>query len=264
MIEARDSGSTKAAQKGRGRDFWPEDDKPGRKLPAPKPLLIGAAVLVVVAVAAVAVVMLTGGGDEKKVSQAVPTAYAPDYLGEGFAKLGSRSADGRAITEGEAFSAKSLKSSKYAFTLAASKLSSDCKAATWGGRLQADLAKYQCTQVVRGAYVSADKKHVGQFFVINLASEEGVKQILRDLDPAAGTGWVTPLDAPGVPPFGSGFSAAYTRTYGHYAVGTWVQRAGGEQPASLNEMIDVSLVIENAADFLYGRLDLAAGGRSGQ
>lgn len=29
-------------------------------------------------------------------------------------------------------------------------------------------------------------------------------------------------------------------------------------------MIDVSLVIENAADFLYGRLDLAAGGRAGQ
>lgn len=264
MIEARDSGSPEAAQKDRGRDFWP-DDKPGRRRPSPKLLLGGAAALIAVVVAAVAVVMLTGGGgDDEKVRQAVPTAYAPDYLGEGFAKLGARSADGRAITEGEAFSAKSLKSAKYSFTLAASKLSSDCKAATWGGRLQADLAKYQCTQVVRGAYVSADKKHVGQFFVINLVSEEGVKQILRDLDPAAGTGWVAPLDAPGVPAFGSGFSAAYTRTYGHYAVGTWVERAGGQQPASLNEMIDVSLVIENAADFLYGRLDLVSGGRAGQ
>ncbi|WP_433468663.1 hypothetical protein [Spirillospora sp. CA-128828] len=263
MIEARDSGSAEAAQKGRGRDFWP-DDKPGRKLPSPKLLLAAAAALVVVIVAAVAVVMLTGGKDEPAAKQAAPTAYAPDYLGEGFAKIASRSADGRAITEGEAFSAKNLKSGKYSFALAASKLSSDCKAATWGARLQADLAKYQCNQVVRAAYVSDDKKYVGQFVVINLVSEEGVKQILRDLDPAAAAGWVTPLKAPGVPAFGPGFSAAYSKTYGHYAVVTWVERAGGAQPASLNEMIDVSLVIENAADFLYGRLELVSGGRSGQ
>ncbi|TDD72876.1 hypothetical protein E1293_32170 [Actinomadura darangshiensis] len=264
MIEARDTGSAKAGQQGGERDFWPEE-KSGRKLPNPKLLFGGVgALLVAVAVAVVAVVMLTGGGDEPAKRDVAPTAYAPDYLGEGFAKIANRSADTRAITEGEAFSAKDLKSGKYAFTLAASKLTTDCKAATWGGRLQADLAKYQCNQVVRSAYVSTDKKHVGQFMVVNLASEEGVKQILRDLDPAAGAGWITPLKAPGVPAFGPGFSAAYSRTYGHYAVITWVERAGGEQPASLNEMIDVSLVIENAADFLYGRLDLVSGGKSGQ
>ncbi|NVI88393.1 hypothetical protein [Actinomadura sp. BRA 177] len=263
MIEARDSGSPQAARQGRGEDFWPEE-KPGRRLPKPK-LLIGAvAALVVVVVAAVAVVLLTGGSDEQEAKTAVPTAYTPDYLGEGFAQIASRSADTRAITEGEAFSAKNLKTGKYAFTLAASDLTDDCKAGTWGARLQGDLAKGQCTQLVRAAYVSDDKKHVGQFIVLNMAAEDGAKQVLRDLDPATGAGWVVPLKAPGVPAFGPGFSAAYAKTYGHYAVITWVERAGGEQPASLNEMIDVSLVIENAADFLYGRLDLAAGGKSGQ
>ncbi|WP_338742513.1 hypothetical protein [Actinomadura luteofluorescens] len=263
MIEASDTGSAEAAE-GRRRDFWPED-KSGRRLPSPKLLLGAAAALVAVVVAVVAVLLLTGGGDEAKPQQrAVPTAYAPDYLGEGFAKLASRSNDSRPITEGEAFSTKTLKSGKYTFTLAESKLSSDCKTATWGGRLQGDLAKYQCSQVARAAYVSADKKHVGQFAVINLVSEEGVKQILRDLDPATGAGWVSPLQPKGTRAFGPGFSAAYTKTYGHYAVVTWVERAGGAQPASLNEMIDVSLVIENAADFLYGRLDLVSGGKAGQ
>lgn len=259
MIEARDSGSAQTAQQGRGRDFWPED-KPGRKLPNSKLLFGAAAAIVAVIVAVAAVLLLTGGGDEKAAKTAVPTAYTPDYLGEGFRQIASRSADARAITEGEAFSAKDLKTDKYAFKLAASKLANDCKAGTWGGRLQADLAKYQCTQLVRAAYVSADKKHVGQFVVLNMATEDGVKQILRDLDPATGAGWVTPLNAPDAPAFGQGFSAAYAKTYGHYAVITWVERAGGAQPASLNEMIDVSLVIENAADFLYGRLDLASGG----
>jgi hypothetical protein len=264
VIEARDTGSAEAAQQGGGRDFWPED-KPGRKLPSPKLLYGGAAALVAVIVAVVAVVLLTGGGGEEEAPKtSVPTAYTPDYLGEGFTQIASRAADKRAVTEGEAFGAKSLKSGAYTFALASSKLSADCKDGTWGARLQADLAKHGCTQLARAAYVSADKKHVGQFVVLNMENEDGVKQILRDLDPATGAGWIAPLKAEGVPAFGSGFSAAYAKTYGHYAVLTWVQRAGGAQPASLNEMIDVSLVIENAADFLYGRLDLASGGRSGQ
>ncbi|WUH96307.1 hypothetical protein OHR68_22270 [Spirillospora sp. NBC_00431] len=265
VIEARDTGSRKPPRRGRGRDFWPDDKKPGRRLPSPKLLYAGAAALVAVAVAVVAVLALTGGETEKAAPKEVlPTAYTPDFNGEGFRQIAERSADGRAITEGEAFSAKSLKSGGHSFSLAASDLKSDCKAATWGARLQGDLAKFGCNQVARSVYVSADKKHVGHFIVINLVGVEGVKQILRDLDPRTKAGWPTLLKAPDVPASGAGFSAAYAKTYGHYAVLTLVERAGGAKPASLNEMIDVSLVIENAADFLYGRLDLASTGRPGQ
>lgn len=266
VIEARDTGSRKTPRRGRGRDFWPDDkNKPGGRLPSPKLLYAAAAALVAVVVAVVAVMMLTGGDAEKAApKQVLPSAYTPDYNGDGFRQISERSADGRAITEGEAFSAKSLKSGAYSFTLGASSLMSDCKAATWGARLQGDLAKFGCTQIARSAYVSADKKHVGHFIVINLAGVEGVKQILRDLDPRTNAGWPTLLKAPGVPATGAGFSAAYAKTYGHYAVLTLVERAGGTRPATLNEMIDVSLAIENAADYLYGRLDLASGKKSGQ
>ncbi|TDE25049.1 hypothetical protein [Actinomadura sp. 6K520] len=263
MIEARDTGSPEAPRKGRGGDFWPAD-KPGRKAPGPKLLIGAAAALVAVVVAVVAVLMFTGGDEAPADKPLVPTAYTPDFNGEGFQQIADRSADTREITEGEAASAKDLQSGKYSFKLAGSELTADCKAATWGARLHGDLDKFGCTQIVRSAYVSGDKKHVGQFIVINMKNVDGVSQILRDLQAETGAGWVKPLNAKGVPAFGSGFSAAYAKTYGHYAVITWVERAGGEQPASLNELIDVSLVIEGAADFLYGRLDLAANAGAGQ
>ncbi|WP_242902087.1 hypothetical protein [Actinomadura terrae] len=266
MIEARDTGSPQQAPGEGGRDFWPAD-KPGRKPPNRKLLYGGAAALVAVVVAIAAVLLFGGGGGDggKAPRDVLPTAYTPDFSGEGFTAIAKRQADKRPVGEGEALGgdAKSLTSGKYSFTLGASDVTSDCKSATWGARLQGDLAKLGCSQIVRGAYVSSDKKYVGQFIAINMADEEGVKQIQRDLDRATGAGWVRPLNPPGVPAFGAGFSAAYAKTYGHYAVITWVERAGGVQPASLNEMIDVSLVIEKPADFVWGRLDLAGGGTGG-
>ncbi|TDD67157.1 hypothetical protein [Actinomadura rubrisoli] len=263
MIEARDTGSPETAREGGGRDFWP-DDKPARKVPNRKLLFGGGGAAAVVVIAIAAALVLTGGGDDKAPKGPVlPTAFTPDFSGEGFTKIASRGVDPRPVTEAEALAgdAKTLSSGKYTFKLAASNLATDCKSVTWGARLQGDLAKYGCSQILRGAYVSTDKKYVGQFMIINLSGEQGVQQIQRDLDRATGAGWVKPLNPPGVPPFGTGFSAAYAKTYGHYAVITWVERAGGVQPASLNEMIDVSLVIEKPADFVWGRLDLVSGGK---
>lgn len=273
MIEARDTGGPQAPRQNGGRDFWPEEDKPGRKSsgrsPGPR-LLIGAAAAVAVVLAAVAgVVLLTGGDDDGKAAatgtgngaQVLPTAYTPQMGDQAMVKLAQRSADPRPITQGEAFPSdvKTVTYQKYSFTLAGSQLSSDCKAVTWGPRFQADLARYGCTQVARGAYVSQDKRHVGQFATFNLVSKDGAEQVVRDLDPSTKAGFVLPLTAPGVPEFGSGFSAAYAQAYGHYVVVTWVQRAGGAQPASLNEMIDASLAIEKPADFVWGRLELIDG-----
>ncbi|RSN40026.1 MULTISPECIES: hypothetical protein [Actinomadura] len=260
MIEARDTGSPGTARKG-GRDIRPEGGgKSGSKRPAPKLLFGAAAALVVVAVAVVAVVLVTGGGEEKApaVAKVAPTAYTPDYNGASFAKIASREADQRAVTEAEAFggSAKSLASGPYTFTQAGAELT-DCKSVTWGDRLQQDLAAHGCTQIGRAAYVSADKKLLGQFIVVNMKDKAGADQVMRTLDPATNAGWIVPLNPEGAPAFGKGFSAAYARNYGHYAVITWVQRAGGGQPASLNEMIDVSLAVEKPADFVWARLGLA-------
>ncbi|WP_030144874.1 hypothetical protein [Spirillospora albida] len=265
MIEARDTGSPRPDAGGAaGGDFWPAES-PGRKKPAPRLLIGGAVALVLVVAAVVAALTLTGGEDEGPDGPArpVPTAYTPDFDGEGFRAIASRDVDKRPVAPGEVFPAgvKTVRSGAFTFTLAGSEIATDCKAATWGARLQADLAKFGCTQVMRAAYVSPDRKYTGQFIAINLASEEGVEQVLRDLDPATGAGWVLPFNPKGAPAFGAGFSAAYAKTYGHYAVITTVQRTGGAQPGSLNEMIEASLAIENPADFVWGRLDLVAPGQ---
>ncbi|MBW8481084.1 hypothetical protein [Actinomadura parmotrematis] len=257
MIEARDTGRPRPPAAGGGRS---------RRGPGPK-LLIGAAVLVVVLVAAVAAVLLAGGDDEKSAADApsngarlLPVAYTPDYDGQGLGKIAKRSADARPFTADEVFGAdaRTLKGGGYTYALKGSQVSGDCKAATWGARLQGELAKYGCTQVGRGAYVSADGRYIGQFAVLNMADQAGVQQILRTLDPATGAGFVLPLQAAGAPAFAKGFSAAYARTFGHYAVVSWVQRAGGANPANLNEAIKASLPIENPADFVWARLQMAA------
>ncbi|WP_103935792.1 hypothetical protein [Thermomonospora echinospora] len=242
-------------------DFWPAD-RPQPSRPArSRKLLIGVVVAVVVIVAAVATAVLVMGGEEETGggrSTALPTVFTPSMANRDTAGLARRTADPRPLAEGEVFTPamKSVGYRKYAFTLAGSDVSADCKAVTWGARLQADLAKHGCNQVVRGAYVSRDKAHVGQFIAINLADQEGAVQIVRDLNPEAETGFVVPLQAPGVQDFGRGFSAAYAQVYGHYVVVAWVQRAGGAQPANLNEMIDVSLAVEKPGDFVWGRLQL--------
>lgn len=260
VIEARETNAPQAAPASGGRD--PRPGGPARRLPSPKVLFAAAAALVVVVAAVVAALVLTGGDDKKTAAgspQLQPVAYTPDYDVDGLAKLARRDADRRPLTEAEVFGAdaRTVRTGQYSFTLAGSQVSADCNAVTWGQRLQADLAKHGCSQIARGAYVSADRQHVGQFIVINLNDVEGARQILRDLDPATDAGFVRPLEAKGGPAFAKGFSAAYARAFGHYATVVWVQRAGGAQPANLNEMINVSLPVEKPADFVWGRLQMA-------
>ena len=241
-------------------DFWPAE----RGGPSPRTLLIGGTAALVVAIVAIVAIVLRSGEEEAAGAPAgdrpVPTTYVGTGADQGTAKLGQRSADQRPLTEGEVFGdVKSVSYGKYAFTLVGKAVSSDCRTATWGQRLQADLQRYGCSQLARGAFVSADKKYVGQFFAINLDRAAGAQQIVRDLDTSVGAGFLSPLPAPGVENFGGGFSAAYAEPIGHYVIMSWVQRAGGVRPASLNEMIDASLAIGKAGDFAWQRLSLAGG-----
>jgi hypothetical protein len=241
-------------------DFWPDE----RGGPRRRTMLIGATVALLIAVAVVAVVVLRsgGGGDEGAPAgdRPVPTTYVPTNADPGTNKLNLRSADQRALTEGEVFGdVKTVSYRTFTFNLAGAAVSSDCRAGTWGQRLQADLRRYGCTQLARGAYLSSDKQYVGQFFALNLVSAEGAQQIVRDLDKTTGAGFLSPLPASGVENFGGGFSAAYAEPMGHYVVMSWVQRKGGGRPASLNQMIDASLAIGKAGNFTWARLVLVDG-----
>ena len=239
-------------------EFWPED----KSRFSSRTLLIGAAVVLIIAIVATVVVvnMRGGGGEAAEQRFETPTVWVGTTADDGTAKLNLRSADQRALNPGEVFgNVKTVSHGKFTFTLAASRISTDCAVVSWGKKLQEDLRRYGCTQVARGAYLSADKRHVGQFIAINLDRLEGADQIIRDLDPRGAAGFVRPLEAPGVEKFGAGFSAAYGQPFGHYAVISWVQRNGGGRPDSMNELLDASVAIEGANDFVWQRLILAGG-----
>jgi hypothetical protein len=241
-------------------DFWPAE----RLGPSARALLIGGATALVAMIVAVVVFVLRSGDEETVGAPAgdrpVPTTYVGTGADQGTAKLGQRSADQRPLTEGEVFGDVATVSYRtYQFKLVGKAVSSDCLTATWGQRLQADLRRYGCSQLARGAFVSADGKHVAQFFAFNLDRAEGAQQIVRDLDTTVGAGFVTPLPARGTENFGGGFSAAYAEPLGHYVIMSWVQRKGGVRPDTLNEMIDASLAVGRAGDFAWQRLSLVGG-----
>lgn len=227
-------------------------------------IIVGAAVAVIVVVVVVAVVAM-GGGDGKKSEAAAaarvsPKVYVNTPANSLVNKLNERSKDKRPLNKSEVFGgdSKSVSHGAYHFTLVGSAVS-DCASATWGEELQNDLKKYGCTQVARGAYVSQDKKYLGQFVAMNLEQLQGAEQVVRDLDPNSSAGFVSPLTAAGTENFGNGFSAAYTQSFGHYVVISWVERAGGGQPQTMNELLDASIAIERADDFVWERLVLVGG-----
>lgn len=232
--------------------FWPEDVPERSK----GKLLAGLLVVVLLLAAGGVYFFLNRSGDDAAASPGEyrPKSYVPQSAGTDTAKLNLRSADPRPFGEGEIFdSAKNVKYKNYEFQLTATKIS-ECSVAVWGELLLSDLRKGECTQVARGAYLSADKKFAGQFAAFNMVDVNAAQLILTDLE---GAGFVRPLEIEGVKEFGKGFTSAFAQVIGHYVIVSWVGRAGGEEPATLNELIDASLAVTTKAeDFAWGRLVL--------
>jgi hypothetical protein len=257
---------TKQGNSERNRGFWPSEDGKGggRGRRSPRTLLAIGAVAVVLVLAVVAGVMVFGGQDEPAgdaaaaVGDALPSAFVSTKSSEETAKLDRRAQDARPLTVEEVFTpdTKQLEAQGFRFALGGTNLARDCSAATWGADLQTALRKHGCNQIVRGVYAGQDKKHAAQFAVINLEQVTGAHEIMRNLDPRARDGFIKPLTSQVVTKFGGGFSAAYVQASGHYVIVVWVQRLGGAQPASMNELLNASLAIQKADEFVWQRLTL--------
>jgi hypothetical protein len=266
--------------------YGPVDDEAGEagRLPSPprrgngrrrssrprssRKWLVAVGVIVVIgALAAVGVKVLGGGnkGGNSPSSQASSTSrlVPKEYVSSTenmTTKLNDRSKDSRPVNRTEIFGQEQTvrfppNHPTYTLKLVGSNITNNCNTVTWGSLLQKDLKAFSCSQIVRGVYQSTDKKYVGEFIVVNLESLAGAQQILRDLNPQSDAGFVFALNASGVT-FSSGFSAAYSSPYGHFAVINWVERANGRQPDTMNELLDVSVAVNQPTNFIWARQTL--------
>ncbi|WP_460365182.1 hypothetical protein [Actinocorallia lasiicapitis] len=248
--------SSQTRARGGEDEFWP--DAPD----GPRGRLIGLVLAVVVLLAAVGggawwfLGRDDGDGIDASAGERLPLSYVSQPADKDTAKLNDRATDARPFTEGEIFEDKKKVSYKnHTFELKGQKLA-DCPSASWGPVFEKTLADAGCTQIARGLYLSTDGKYAGLFVAFNLADEKGANLVMNGMDVQKKAGFVHPLESSEVKNFGGVWSAAYSSVIGHYVIMSWVQRADGARPDSINEMIDTSLAVQSAEDFAWQRLVL--------
>ncbi|HEV7933094.1 MAG TPA: hypothetical protein VGP70_12405 [Actinomadura sp.] len=247
-------------------------------------LLAGAGLLIVVALVVV-VVVARGGNDSKEptasggrspragsnggvvpAGQLRPSDYDDNASWSLWNPLDDRTDDPDAMTVSEVFddpeSRNAEGSDKKVYSLQGlGRMDTDCAQAVWGDGLKAALQGYGCTQVARGVYADETKRIAGHVAVFNLRDVTSADQFIKDLDPAQGKGFVTPLPGQSSPldRFGSGFTGADGGAYGHFVVVSWVGFTDGTSgdSASIDTIAPRSAVERAAKNFLFPRLTKA-------
>jgi hypothetical protein len=248
-------------------------------------VVIAAAVLVVVVVIGGAYVLAGGGSGDSASSSASPAAAGSRSTGSNnepatssgenkpgyyntmkswslWNSLDTASQDSRPLTLSEVFNDDGAKSEKdtldntYFNLQGTGRLDTDCVGAVWGASLKSAIQGYGCTQVVRAAYVSADRRWTGQLAIFNLKDVTSANALLNDLDPKGGKGFLVPVTGPApVDRFGKGSTGAESGAYGHFVVVGWAGHADGSQGSSLgtDTISPASTVQEAGKEFLFHR-----------
>jgi hypothetical protein len=226
---------------------------------------------------------LAGGGDDGTAARSTPSTpspgsssgapvsaggqYKPGYYNSMkswslWDSLNTASADSRPLSLSEVFGDAEAKSQKdtldgtYFNLQGTGRLDTDCASTVWGPALKAALQSYGCTQVVRAAYVSSDRRWTGQLAVFNLKDVTSANALLEDLDPKAGKGFFLPVTGPApVDQFGKGSTGAESGAYGHLVVVGWAGRADGSQGNSYgtDTISPASTVQQAGKEFLFHR-----------
>ncbi|GGL10255.1 hypothetical protein Sme01_32360 [Sphaerisporangium melleum] len=177
-----------------------------------------------------------------------------------FAPIDRREADRTPLRAEEVFSIKTVRSGKLTLKLAARRLDGACAPAVWGGKLLAELGETGCTQVVRGLYVSADRRYLAQYTLFNMADTAAADRLVRELSTLyRGGGWVRPLESGAVVFPQDGYSEASGHVMGHYAGLVWVARADGQEATPRDDFVTLTLAARAAEKAVYRRVVTAGG-----
>ncbi|WP_243597599.1 hypothetical protein [Thermobifida halotolerans] len=228
------------------------------------PVLIGVLVVAVAAVAVVAVMRFTGPGEPTAVT-AMPNRYQVYESGQANELLANRDDDPRPFTERDFFAEgdSDIGSGDLAFTLQAQSITEDCTEAVWGSRALAAVESADCSQVVRGGYVSAD--HIGVAAVFKLRDVEASRTLAKGLDPSEdeeaaegseGGGFLLPPSSEA--PFdalGTGYSSAEATVNGHYLLVLWVQSKDSASAEEVEVLQDPLVTLSRFDMPIYQRIN---------
>ncbi len=163
---------------------------------------------------------------------AAPSQQAcPKNLGT-YCHIESRSDDPTPLTTTEVFPpAFTNETDNLSYQLASTKLDGTCSKAVIGPDLVSALKTYQCTQVLRGSYVSGNGKIMGTIGVVNLATTNGAHYAGKVVGKAD---FIAPLtSAKGVASkLGNGTGVVEAEFKGHYLILSWSQFVDGTKPTT--------------------------------
>ncbi|WP_084956538.1 hypothetical protein [Thermoactinospora rubra] len=233
-------------------------------------LVIIASVVGVLAAAATGVALIASLGGARPEpatlsAQAAPSQDWPsDFQGwtspKEFAPIAERGKDSRPLTAGELFGAKTLTvDKKVTLKLAGKAVEADCAAALWGRHLVEEVAKAGCTQVARGLYVSASRRYVAQYTLLNLRDVRAADGLVTALKTLYRDGWVRPLPAGEAAMPQRGYTQASAYAMGHYVGLVWVARADGAEPGPKDDFVSLALALRTLEKPLYRRVVAVAG-----
>jgi hypothetical protein len=188
-------------------------------------LMAGVCLPAVAIVATMAYLQNSGGHKAQNTASSSPAATLPGdspspTLGT-WQHIDTRAGDPTPLTLSQLFPAQfAAGSADYVRTVQAA--STHCASALFGGRLQAAVRKYGCTQVMRASYLDSQQKLMGTIGVLNLADSAGSGKVGRV---TGSSQFIAQLTAASGPTHsltkGTGLEEAEIK--GHYLILTWVE-----------------------------------------
>jgi hypothetical protein len=210
-------------------------------------LLVAVGAVLVIAAAAVTYVLKFShhhatptAGPSPSASPSAPTTPSPSPSPSSSGRWGhiqTRKVDPVPLTLPEVFPAH-FSASGQTYTLTAAKRGKHCEPAVIGTKLQAAVQAAACTQVLRGSYLSGDKKIMGTIGVLNLQSA----RLAQHAGLATGTHEFI-LQLPGAKGptrnLGKGTGIEVADVKGHYLILIWAELASQHKPKNAAQKADL-------------------------
>ncbi|HLX49182.1 MAG TPA: hypothetical protein VKS82_12690 [Streptosporangiaceae bacterium] len=200
-------------------------------------LMAGVCLPAVAVIAVMAYLQNSGGHKARDTANSSPAATlagsTPSATLGTWQHIDTRAGDPTPLTLGQLFPAQfTVGGVGYVRTVQAA--NADCARAVFGGRLQAAVRKYGCTQVMRASYLDSQQKLMGTIGVLNLADSAGSDKVGRVTGSSEFIAQLTAASGP-TRSLTKGTGLEEAEIKGHYLILTWVEYTTLKAPTTARQ-----------------------------